>query len=171
MSDWWSYLAVFNPLDPENFEVGLIILATIWFIVSCVRRLVSARVRACVCACACVRALVCVCVCVCVCMFERVRWAGQGAAQRFEQLDGARHLTVAALSATDRVLLRGCRCLLEFLAFMFDKDYDKQELVGEQPGNPFEDKNAAAKAVALAAGSDAHASAGQHAPSETKKEK
>ena len=54
---------------------------------------------------------------------------------------------------------------------MFDKDYDKQELVGEQGGNPFEDKAAAAKAVATAAGSDGNASAGQNTPSETKKEK
>lgn len=36
MGDWWSYLSIFDPTDPENFEVGLIILATIWFIVSCV---------------------------------------------------------------------------------------------------------------------------------------
>ena len=46
---------------------------------------------------------------------------------------------------------------------MFDPDYDKQELVGEVPGNPFEDKSAAAKASA--------ASAGSNASSETKKEK
>ena len=76
-----------------------------------------------------------------------------------------------ALSAADQLSLRCCRCLLEFLAFMFDKDYDKQELVGEQGGNPFEDKAAAAKAVATAAGSDGNASAGQNTPSETKKEK
>eukprot|EP01043_Picozoa_sp_COSAG02_P060719 COSAG02_NODE_7997_length_2754_cov_2.457627_2_plen_83_part_00 len=36
MADWWSYLSIFDPTDPENFEVGLIILATIWFLVSCV---------------------------------------------------------------------------------------------------------------------------------------
>jgi|EP01043_Picozoa_sp_COSAG02_P060720 hypothetical protein len=51
---------------------------------------------------------------------------------------------------------------------MFDADYDKQELVGEQPGNPFEDKKAAA--AAAAGGSDAFTSAGQ-AASETKKDK
>ena len=43
---------------------------------------------------------------------------------------------------------------------MFDPDYEKQELVGEVPGNPFEDKSAAAKAAA-----DSNAS------SETKKDK
>jgi len=58
--------------------------------------------------------------------------------------------------------------LLEFVAFLFDPDYDKQELVGEEPGNPFEDKRAAA--AAAVGGSDAFTSAGQ-AASETKKNK
>ena len=40
MADWWSYLSIFDPTDPENFEVGLIILATIWFLASCVDCLV-----------------------------------------------------------------------------------------------------------------------------------
>eukprot|EP01043_Picozoa_sp_COSAG02_P005132 COSAG02_NODE_137_length_34526_cov_94.448079_25_plen_53_part_00 len=51
---------------------------------------------------------------------------------------------------------------------MFDPDYDKQDLVGEEPGNPFEDKKAAA-AAAAAGDSDAFASAGQ-AASGTKKD-
>ena len=46
---------------------------------------------------------------------------------------------------------------------MFDPDYEKQELVGEEPGNPFEDKSAVAKAAA--------ASADSNASSETKKDK
>ena len=43
MGDWWSYLSIFDPTDPENFEVGLIILATIWFIVSWVNPFLLSR--------------------------------------------------------------------------------------------------------------------------------
>ena len=31
---WYNYLSIFDPTDPENFEVGLIIMATVWFILS-----------------------------------------------------------------------------------------------------------------------------------------
>lgn len=31
---WYNYLSIFDPTDPENFEVGLIIMATVWFLLS-----------------------------------------------------------------------------------------------------------------------------------------
>ena len=53
---------------------------------------------------------------------------------------------------------------------MFDPDYDKQERVGEEGGNPFEDKEAAAAAMGAKSGSDAYSSAA-HGADETKKKK
>lgn len=53
---------------------------------------------------------------------------------------------------------------------MFDPNYENQERVGEEGGNPFEDKHAAAAAAAADAGNHAYCST-ERGGTETKKQK
>jgi hypothetical protein len=128
MSDWWSYLSIFDPTDPENFEVGLIILATAWFLLSCVRlhqqRRPNQRSRL-------------MCLTRAPPSLSARRWPIQGG---------------PCSSPPSHLAVR--RCLLEFLAYMFDPDYEDQPLVGEEGGNPYEDKKAAAAAGAAGTASE-----------------